>query len=184
MNLPLPPQLSSIGEKLRGVQWKWLVTAGVILLALAIGITQIQGPWQQRRAQLQSRYAEEWQRGKLTLSLHAQGNRLVKQEQTILFPGEARDLTGEVTRLASEAGLQVDSVIPQTAGWVGPYKRSQIQVAGTTTFVGLLKFLRAVEKHDPLLRAEQVTLNRSSTNSKRHQVELLISSFSRQGAAP
>lgn len=182
--MKVPGQLSSLGEKMQTVPWGWLTAIVACLITFAIGMGTIQGPWQQRRRQLQARYEEEWRRQELLVALHTEGNRIVQQEKTVLLQVEAPVFTSEVTRLAAEAGLQIDSVVPQTNSSLGPYKRSQIQVVSTTRFSSLLKFLRSLEQHSPFFRVERLDLTRGPGSSNQHEAELLISSFSRQGATP
>lgn len=164
-----------------------------------LGVTGIQKPWQARRYQLEQRHAEEQQRFDLLSAIRIQKAQLEKYEERALLEGGASVLTSEITRLASKAGVQIESLAPESEVPLGPYTRSQIRLSATSTFPDLLKFLRSLEDHNPLLKLDQLEMGESSETSTyrtaatekeahfqetdRQKARLLISAFSRRSEA-
>jgi Tfp pilus assembly protein PilO len=128
-----------------------------------LGIRGIQAPWQQQRQQLERRYKEEVQRSELLSTILSQGSQLKKQEGELLLQGGLSLLTGEVMRLASKAGLQVESVGPQPEVQIGPYTRFQIQLVASSNFTDLLGFLRFLEQEGTLLEVDRLEIGEASS---------------------
>ena len=134
------------------------VTLGVGILTLGIGISTIQLPWQEKRQQLASRYSEEKERSELLEAIQRQKTDLQEMEGKFLLQGGATGLTGQISQLANQSGLQIDSVTPQPEVVVEPYTRFQIEIFATGNLANALRFLRSVEEHRPLLWVEQMDM--------------------------
>ena len=151
-------QINDAKSQISRGQQLLFVTAGVGVLTLAIGITVIQLPWQEKRQQLASHYNEEKERSELLVSIQQQKTDLQEMEGKFLLEGGATGLTGQISQLANQSGLQIDSVTPQPEVVVEPYTRFQIEILATGNLTNVLRFLRSVEEHRPLLWVEQLDM--------------------------
>ncbi len=195
--------LGNLGQWLERIprkQMQWGMTAGIFLLAASVGLIGIQQPWQKRRQQMGRQLQEEGERSRLLSTFNQQGSELKTKEEQLLLVGGTSVLTSEISRLASQAGLQIESVVPQPEStWEG-YGRSQIQVAATATFTDLMRFLRLLERHRPALKLDRVEIGESFPTGGRRsspagqegplpgvgisgtqKIQLVISAFSGQG---
>ncbi len=189
-------------EQLPQPQRMVLLTIAVFLVTGIIGVTVIYTSWQHQRTQLQRQYQEEQQRADLLSAIRGQEERLTEKEKKLLLPtGGTSVLTGEVSRLASQNGIAIDSITPQSDIAFGPYTRFQIQVLATARFQDLFQFLSALEQERPLLKIDQVEIGAPTQQTQesyrgfnrpeegnsppkpddRQKTKLLISAFSRHG---
>ncbi|PIQ82017.1 MAG: hypothetical protein COV76_05630 [Candidatus Omnitrophica bacterium CG11_big_fil_rev_8_21_14_0_20_64_10] len=150
----LDESLAQIFGGLNRVQRMGLVTAGIILLTLLLGYSNIYGPWQNRRETLRRQHGEEQSRSDRLVDIQRQAEALGKEEGEALFTGGTPALTSEVSRIASTIGVEIESVAPRPAAAFGPYLRSQIEVEATSTFSQLLTFLSALEEYRPRLMVD------------------------------
>ena len=70
-----PSILSQINEaksQIGRTQQLWIISLGILVLTLAIGIMGIQLPWQEQRQRLAAQYSEETERSELLLALQRQ----------------------------------------------------------------------------------------------------------------
>ena len=151
-------QISEAKSQISRGQQLLFVTVGVGILTLAIGITMIQLPWQEKRRQLASRYSEEKERSELLVAIQRQKAELQETEEKFLLEGGATGLTGQISQLANQSGLQIDSVTPQPEVVAEPYTRFQIEILATGNLTNALRFLRSAEEHRPLLWVEQIDM--------------------------
>ena len=197
---PLTSQLSEIRGRITRTQWIWLTNAGVCIITLGVGFIAIQAPWQERRQQLASQYAEESERSDLLKEILQQRSVLRTLEKKLLLEGGATALTSQISQLAAEAGLQIESVTPQPELVIDPYLKYQIEIQASSSLTNVLRFLHSVENHVPVLWADQLEIGEfpgesSSTfsgipferqspdaqkSSDLHQVKLIIGALSRQ----
>lgn len=126
------------------------------LATIGVGMVGIHTPWQQKRAQLEQKYQEEQKRQDLLSTLRLQIAQLKKQEEKVAFQGGTPTLTSEVSRLGTQANLQIESVVPQPEVSYGPYTQHQIRVIATATFSDLLKFLRLLDEQKALLKVDTI----------------------------
>lgn len=189
-------QINEAKSQIGRTQQLWLITLGVGILTLAAGITAIQLPWQEKRRQLTSRYSEEKERSELLAAIQRQKAELQGMEEEFLLQGGATGLTAQISDLAVQSSLQIDSVTPQPELMVEPYTRSQIEILATGRLADVLRFLRTLEEHRPLLWVEQMDLGEppgefasgSETageeepppEGKQQQVRFLIGAVARQ----
>ena len=151
-------QINEVKSQITRSQKIWLVTLGIGLTTLGIGVMGIQLPWQERRQSLAAQYNEEKERSELLLAIHRQKNELKTMEEKSLMQGGATTLTGQISQMGAQTGLQIESVAPQPELAVDPYTRYQIEIIATSNLANLLRFLRAVEDHRPLLWVEQMEI--------------------------
>ena len=144
-------RLSDLGSRMGRTQWLWILTASVLLAAALIGMMVIQSPWQDSRRQIGSQLEEEKQRSELLLAIQRKKESLQKAEQDLLLEGGTPALTSEVSRLATESRLAIESVTPQRDFSIPPYTQFQIEIVGAAGQGELLGFLHAIEAHRPLL---------------------------------
>ena len=116
-------QISAAKSQINRTQQLLLVTLGMGILTLAIGVLMIQVPWQERRQQLTSRTGEEKERSELLRVIQRQKTDLQGIERTFLLKGGATGLASQISDLATQSGLQIDSVTPQPEIVTGPYTR-------------------------------------------------------------
>lgn len=198
------PSFSNALERISQTQRTLLLIITVSLVTGFIGFTVIYTPWRQQRNQLEQQYQEEQQRSDLFSVIRGQEKKLTEQEEKLLLPtGGTAALTGEVTRLASQNAITIESITPQSQASFGPYTRFQIQVLATARFQDLFQFLRDLEQERPLLKIDQVEIGNSSQQTQERSRELnrlnpegitpaseepqktklLISAFSKQGTS-
>ncbi len=132
-----------------------LLSGALLLAALWVGTVGIYRPWAQNRSRLTEQIREEEERAELLSTIATQRGQLLDQQKKVLLPGGASGLTSEVSRLASQTGMQIESVAPQPQLSFGPYTQFQIQVVASTTTRQLLQFLRLLENHGSFLRVDQ-----------------------------
>lgn len=155
--LPLS-RLSELGSRMGQTQRLWILTAVMLLATGVVGMITIQGPWQENRRRLGAQMEEEKQRSELLLSLQRQKGSLQKAEEELLMEGGTPALTGEVSRLATESHLAVESVVPQTDLVIPPYMQFQIEIVATARLENLLNFLRSIESHRPLMTLNEMEI--------------------------
>ena len=194
--------LARLEERVPRGRLLWIITAILLLGAIASGAAGVYGPWQQRKHQLELRFAEEQQRSELLSTIDLQNRQIKGQEEKILLQGGPTVLTREVTRVASKTNFQIESVAPRPDLSFGPYTRYQIQVVATAHYLDVLRFLQAIERQEPLLKVEHCEVGTPlqetrpygsygragsapvqpiSLEGSRQKVTLLISTFSRRG---
>ena len=142
---------SSILSQFNRTQQLLLITLGMGILTLAIGVLMIQVPWQERRQQLISRTGEEKKRSELLRAIQRQKADLEGIERTFLLKGGATGLASQISDLATQSGLQIDSVTPQPEVVAEPYTRFQLEILATVNLANLMHFLRTLEDHRPCL---------------------------------
>ena len=196
----LASQLSDIRGRVTRTQWIWLMNTGICILTLAIGFMAVQTPWQDRRRQLQSQYAEEKEQTELLWGISTQRKELQKLEKSLLLEGGTTALTSQISRLASEAGLQIESVTPQPEFPIDPYLKYQIEILANSNLVNALRFLHSIETHQPLFWVDQLEIgellvepsttfagisfgqesNTAEQVSDQHRIRLIVGALSRQ----
>ena len=163
-----PSILSQINEaksQINRTQQLWVITLGILVLTLAIGIMGIQLPWQEQRQRLTAQYSEEKERSELLLALQRQKKELQSMEGKFLLVGGATRLAGQISQLAAQSGLQIESVTPQPELVSKPYTYFQIEIMTTGNLSNILRFLRTVEDHQPLLWTEQMDIGESPSEA-------------------
>ena len=149
-------RVSAAKLQINRTQQLLLVTLGMGLLTLAIGVLMIQMPWQERRQQLTSRTIEEKERSELLRVIQRQKADLQGLERACLLKGGATGLASQISDLATQSGLQIDSVTPRPEIVAEPYTRFQLEILATGNLANLMRFLRTLEDHRPLLWVEQL----------------------------
>ena len=175
-----PSILSQIGEaksQINRTQQLLLVTLGMGILTLGIGFVMIQIPWQERRQQLTALYGEEKERSELLLAIQRQKAELQGIEGKSLLKGGAPGLASQVSKLAAQCSLQIDSMTPQPEVVAGPYTRFQLEILATGNLANVILFLRTLEDCRPLLWVEQMDLGEPPT-------ELSLSPFMARDEKP
>ncbi len=179
-------QISAAKSQINRTQQLLLVTLGMGILTLAIGVLMIQVPWQERRQQLTSRTGEEKERSELLRVIQRQKTDLQGIERTFLLKGGATGLASQISDLATQSGLQIDSVTPQPEIVTEPYTRFQLEILATGNLANLMRFLRTLEDHRPLLWVEQLDMEEpptetsSSTAKDQPKIRLLIGAVALQ----
>lgn len=179
-------QINAAKSQMNRTQQLLLITLGMGLLTLTIGFLMIQVPWQERRRQLTSRTGEEKERSDLLLVIQRQKADLQETEKTFLLKGGATGLAGQISNLAAQSGLQIDSVTPQPEVVVEPYTRFQLEILATGNLANLMRFLRTLEDHRPLLCVEQLDVEEPSqeetvpTAKDQPKIRLLIGAVALQ----
>ena len=164
-------QINEAKSQISRMQQLMLVTAGTVIFTIGTGVIAIQLPWQEKRQNLTSRYSEESERSELLLAIQKQKTELQGMEGKFLLQGGATGLAGQISYLAAQSSLQIDSVTPQPEEVVEPYTRFQIEIVATGSLANVLRFMRAIEEHRPLLWVEQLDMGET-------QPEVGVSSFS------
>jgi hypothetical protein len=152
----LTHQIRDFSAHISGTQRFTLLTAGSLAVTIALGVVFIQIPWQEAREQLASEQQENAEQSALLLSLRGHLNKLKNKEKASLLEGGTPILTSEVIRIASESGLEIESVTPRDGASFGPYTKFQIQVTGFASSERLIKFLRLLEQHRPILLLDEL----------------------------
>ena len=184
-------------ERIPRVQRVMLLVFLVLVGTVLVGVSMIYTPWQQKRAEMERLYGEELQRANIISTIKNQEEQLANREKFFLLEsGETSVLTSEITRIASKTGVAIESVVPQNDARIGSYTKLQIRVVGAAVFSDLLRFIYALEKHEPVLKIDQLEIgdvphlqsdevyrrpdaSQASTtrSTDRQKVKLLISAF-------
>ncbi len=151
-------QLGEFFNRITRTQALTFITAAFLLGTLLTGFVFIQGPWTTRRQRLSGTLSEELQRRELLLQIGSSSRQLNALEKDLLLQGETPALTSEITRLATDYGLDIESVVPRDEVPLEPYLKLQIEVVATASFRNLLLFLDAAESHRPLLMVEELEM--------------------------
>ena len=151
-------QISAVRSQISPTQQLLLVTLGMGILTLAIGVVMIQIPWQERRQQLTSRSSEENERSELLLAIQRQKANLQEIEGAFLLKGGAPSLANQISNLATQSGLQINSVMPRPEVVAEPYTRFQLEILATGNLANLIRFLKTLEDHRPLFWVEQLDM--------------------------
>lgn len=154
-------QINEAKSQINRTQQLLLVTAGIVIITMAIGVSAIHLPWQEKRQSLASLYSEGKERSELLRAIQRQKTELQDLEGKFLLQGGATGLAGHISHVASQSGLQIDSVTPQPEGVAEPYTRFQIEIVAIGNLNNVLRFLRAIEEYRPLLWVEQMDLGES-----------------------
>ena len=156
--LSILSQISTVRSQIDPTQQLLLVTLGMGILTLAIGVMMIQMPWQERRQQLTSLYSEENERSELLLAIQRQKANLQEIEGAFLLKGGAPSLANEISNLANQTGLQINSIMPRPEVAADPYARFQLEILATGNLANLIRFLKTLEDDRPLLWVEQLDI--------------------------
>ncbi len=156
--LSILSQISTVRSQIDPTQQLLLVTLGMGILTLAIGVMMIQMPWQERRQQLTSLYSEENERSELLLAIQRQKANLQEIEGAFLLKGGAPSLANEISNLANQTGLQINSIMPRPEVAADPYTRFQLEILATGNLANLIRFLKTLEDDRPLLWVEQLDI--------------------------
>ncbi|MBI3615982.1 MAG: type 4a pilus biogenesis protein PilO [Candidatus Omnitrophica bacterium] len=193
----LKSHLSSMGEQIPRSQKLLLLTIGMIVATGTAGLVFIHAPWVERRLLLLEQEKQAEERLTLASTLHRQTAELERLKKAVLLQGGTPNLISEVSRLASKAGLQIESVAPRTELNLGSFTRFQIEVEATSNLLNLLNFLGTLEQHEPLLKVDRLEIGEiPAGESSRSEGEMLlvpsgeyqkatlvISAFSKQGGS-
>lgn len=139
-------------------QQRWVITAGVALVTLAIAHQGIVQPLQRRRAVLETRLATAQQRIALMRTLEITGQELAEGRRRLRPRRESGGLLQEIAALAARHDVAVNTVAPQAMRPAGRYVRLPIRVEASATFPAIVQFLHALETGEKPLAVEQVTL--------------------------
>ena len=184
-------QLNEARRQISQTQRIWMMNIAVLLVTGVLGVVTIQIPWQEHRQQLATQYADERERAELLQGILNQRTQLQVLEKKFLLEGGATALTGQVSRLATESGLQIESVAPQPELAVEPYIKYQIEILASSTLANVLQFLRSMETHEPLFWVDQLEIGELPGEAMRsagspddsHRIKLLIGALTRQKAS-
>lgn len=152
----LKAQWTALMEQIPRAQKLLLISVGIATAAGAAGAAAVHKPWSAKRALLLSRQKTGQEKSALLSTLQRQAEHLERQKKNVLLQGGTSVLIGEVTRLASKAGLRIESVMPKTEVTFGPFTKLQIEVEATSNLQNLLGFLSGVERHEPLLKIDRM----------------------------
>ena len=201
MSPPAPPvkvassssilsQINEVKSQITRSQKLWLITLGIGLTTLGLGVALIHLPWQEHRQRLANQYNEEKERSELLLAIQRQKTELQGLEDKFLLRGGATSLTAQISQLGAQSGLQIESVTPQPEMAADPYIRYQIEIMANSNLANLLRFLRILEDRRPLLWVEQMDIGEASRSSQdpplqqeQQKVRFLIGALSRQKAS-
>lgn len=133
-----------------------MVSAGIVLSTLALGWLALQRPYEGRRARLENQIEQESKRTAVLSSLASLSGELRKIQSSLLIQGGTPALTRQITQLASQAGVRIESVLPQPEMTFGPYTRVQVRVVAASTYAQLTAFLQLLERHEPPLHLDEL----------------------------
>ena len=162
---PLLSQLKEARSQITRTQRALLLGAGVFGLALALGIVMIQLPWQEQRKRLGTQAQEETERAELLLAIQRQRSELSTLERKLLLEGGLTALTGQVSRLAVDAGLRIESVTPEPEAPIEPYFKYQLEVIASCNLFNLLRFIRSLENHEPQFSVDELEVGEVQADS-------------------
>lgn len=153
---PLLSQLKEARSQITRTQRALLLGGAIFGLALVAGIAVIQMPWQEQRKNLSMQVEQESERSELLLGIQRQRSELSTLEQKLLLDGGPTALTSQISRLAAEAGLRIESVTPQQELTLEPYTKYQLEVIASSNLLNLLRFIRSLENHEPQFSVDEL----------------------------
>ncbi len=153
---PLLSHLKEARAQITRAQRVLLLGAGVFGLALVVGIVAIQLPWQEQRKRLSAQAQEETERAELLLAIQRQRSELSTLEKKLLLDGGLTALTSQVSRLAVDAGLRIESVTPEPEVLIDPYMKYQLEVIASCNLFNLLRFIHSLEGHEPQFSVDEL----------------------------
>lgn len=151
-------QFGDLFEQIPPPQRIWLLTGGMVVLTLFLGLTFIQGPWSAKRRRLAHEIQQERQRSELLMELRTLQKDLSQTHEALILRGGATELTRMATDLAAQTGLEIESVNPQPPTLHDRYKKLQIRLVARAGYPELVAYLRAVETHRPLLKINELEM--------------------------
>lgn len=163
-------QLGEFFSRITRTQALTFITGAFLLATLLTGLIFIQGPWTGQRQRLSATYSEELQRSELLMQIGSASKQLKALEQDLLIQGDTPALTSQITRLATNYGLDIESVVPRDEVLLDPYRKLQIEVVATASFRNLLLFLDATESHRPLLMVEELEMGQPIDGGSRSTI--------------
>lgn len=149
-------QIGELFGRITRTQALTFITAAFLLVTPLVGLVFIQGPWAVKRRILNTTFTEDLQRSELLMQVGSSLKQIKGAEKDLLIQGETPALTSEITRLATNYGLDIESVVPRDEVALDPYRKLQIEVVATANFQNLLLFLDAAEGHRPLLMVDEL----------------------------
>jgi type II secretory pathway component PulM len=162
--MPSPQGLGkgSFSLGLKPIYFWMLLTLGMALLTAGAGYFFIHIPWQDHRSQLEAELNRQIQRSHLVDEIRDTLTQIHGLETQHIWQGGSSALTAEISRLGSQAGLQIESVTPQGAILVeNPYQVVQIALRASASFNGVLAFLHSLETHRPSVWIGTLEIERS-----------------------
>ncbi|MBI1953787.1 MAG: hypothetical protein HYS41_06670 [Candidatus Omnitrophica bacterium] len=202
-------QLGSLFLKIPPQKQVALVSTGIVLSTLALGWFAIQKPYESQKIQGEAQIQLESKRTEVISGSALLSTELKKIRSTLVMEGGTPALTRRVTDLASQAGVEIDSVSPLAEASFGPYTRVQIRVVAASGYAQMMDFLRLLERHEPLLKIDELKVGEPSLDRKGKSisgkpaalttlqapkteeasaegqpVQLVIGAFSKKGSSP
>ncbi len=145
-------------HQLQPTQQRWIITAIVLLVTLAIAHQGVVQPLQRRRAELDARLAAAEQRITLLRTIEATSQELAENRRRLRGRSDAASLLQDIATVATAQDVLVNAAAPQPTRPVGRYARLPIRVDVTGTFPAILHFLHALETAPKPLVVELVDL--------------------------
>lgn len=162
----LSNRLQDLGARISPTQRLWLVSVGIAAAASLIGNTLIQTPWRERSRQLAARYTDQQQRIELLRALEQQDRMVSQRGKGQLLEGGSPVLTDQISRIAKENKIAIQSVTPQGETALAPYTKHQIEVKTLARIEDLARFLHAIEHHQPFLTVDEMEIDRTRTSAE------------------
>lgn len=145
-------------HQLQPTQQRWIITAIVLLVTLAIAHQGVVQPLQRRRAELDARLAAAEQRVALLRAIEATSRELAENRRRLRDRNNAASLLQDIATMATAQDVLVNAAAPQPMRPVGRYTWAPIRVDVTGTFPAILRFLHALETAPEPLSVELVDL--------------------------
>lgn len=138
-----------------------ILTAGIIIATVLIGVILIAIPFVNKNKTLRSEILKERDKNVLIGKIRALGKHLKVYEKRI--PEEGRGvswLLSEVSDMAAREKIEILYIKPGTPEDRGMYVKSYVAMDAVSTYERLAKFISKVESYEKFLRVEQITIKR------------------------
>lgn len=136
------------------------ISAAVALLAVFIGVAFIYGPFISRKVGLRNRIIEERKRNLYLAQIKILKEHVNLYEERLPEQKSLSLLLDEVSRLASESGLEIISIKPEPPEDKGRFIKFSIRLKADLTYHRLGSFLSKFESSKKFIKIENIQLRR------------------------
>lgn len=151
--------LAAIQSQLSSGQKLLFISIGLLSITILTGIFLIQIPWQEKKERLSKDYTDEQGKTDLLSAIEKLQKNSKTLERKHLYTEGISGLTSQITRIASQSGLRIDSITPQPETPYPPYTRIQVEIIANSPLMNVSQFLSAVEQAEPALSVNWVDLS-------------------------
>jgi hypothetical protein len=135
---------------------EWAIKIGVGVLAMIFFYAILVQPVFQKVFAMRQGVSDAMKRKDFYKELQAILEIMAEKEAALATITERSQILGRISDIAEKAKVRIATLTPRTEP-LGGYVRLRMEMEGQGSFFSLLKFLQAIEKTQPALRAREVS---------------------------